>query len=66
MKYLVQIHEYERGWGNRLEIERLFDTPDEAKKYAREYNKANNEDIVPDVYWSASYWGEVSDDYECK
>ena len=66
MKHLVQIREYERGWGSRLEIEKLFDTDTEAIDFCKDYNKDNNLPVVPDYYWKADYIGTVSDNYDCK
>ena len=67
MKHLVQTFEYERGWGNKLDSEKLFDTEDLAMNYCVEYDKKyNNLDEPPDWYMKPFYVGEVPDDYDCK
>lgn len=56
MKYIVDVYEYERGWGNRWDSSKEFDSEEEAIKYVKEYNeKYNNKDIVPDWYMKAYY-----------
>jgi hypothetical protein len=47
----VQMWEYERGWGCRLDETLEFPTKEEAEKYAENYNKTyNNKTEVPDWY----------------
>jgi len=54
--YRVDIMEYERGWGSRLDESIYFDTEKEARDYADTYNKKyNNEPTVPDWYMVARY-----------
>lgn len=52
-KYKVQIKEYERGWGSRVDEVKTFDTYDEAFEFCEEFNKENNLPYVPDYYMLA-------------
>jgi hypothetical protein len=54
MKFRVYIMESERGWGQRVEEVRMFDTYEEAAELVTEYNSCNNEDVVPDWYMYAT------------
>ena len=38
MKFRVYIMESERGWGQRVEEVRMFDTYEEAAEFVTEYN----------------------------
>lgn len=50
----VLIIESERGWGQKIDETIDFDTYEEAKKYADEYNlKYNTSKEVPDWYMFA-------------
>ena len=53
MKYTVNLLEYERGWGSRLDAVETFDTYEEAKKYKDDFNAKNTEEVVPDWYMIA-------------
>ena len=56
--FRVDIMEYERGWGSRLDESIYFDNEDEAKKYAFDYNKKyNTAPSAPDWYMVAQYVG---------
>ena len=44
-KHVVQLWEYERGWGSRLDEEKYFDSEIEAKKFVFEYNTIQNTTI---------------------
>lgn len=57
MKHIVYIREFERGWGNRLDEVKKFDTKEEAEKYVKEFNSHNNEPEVPNWYMVADYMG---------
>jgi hypothetical protein len=58
--YRVDMTEYERGWGQKLDETLYFDNEAEARQYAIDYNlKHNDEDIVPDWYIRADYVGKV-------
>lgn len=54
VKYEVTIFEMERGWGQRQDGVRLFDTKEEAEVFIKEFNKDNNKEVVPDWYMYAS------------
>lgn len=57
--YVVQLTEYERGWGSKPWDTMYFDNEQEAKQYAVDYNKKhNNLDYVPDWYVRADYVGQ--------
>ena len=59
--YQVDIIEYERGWGSRLDESIYFNDEQEAKDYADDYNKKyNTESKVPDWYMVARYVGKTS------
>lgn len=49
----VYIIESERGWGQRVDDTKEFDTMDEARDFIREYNADNNEPTTPDWYMYA-------------
>lgn len=52
-KFKVTIFESERGWGQRVDEVKWFDTYEEAKKFIDDFNKDNNEETVPDWYMYA-------------
>lgn len=52
-KWYVDLVEYERGWGSRVDETRVFDDYDEAKQFQEEFNSHNTEDEVPDWYMVA-------------
>lgn len=57
--YVVQLTEYERGWGSKPWDTVYFDNEQEAKQYAVDYNKKhNNLDYAPDWYVRADYVGQ--------
>ena len=47
-KFKVALIESERGWGQKVDEIREFDTYDEAEKFIKEFNAENVEDKVPD------------------
>ena len=49
----VNIIESERGWGQKIDSVKHFDTREEAEAFCVEYNKENNKYIVPDWYMYA-------------
>lgn len=56
--YVVQLTEYERGWGQRHWDTWYFDNEQEARNAATEYNqKYNNLTEAPDWYVRADYVG---------
>ena len=56
-KILVDIIESERGWGQRLDETKEFDTLEEAQAYVKEYNSHNDKEEVPDWYMRAQLRG---------
>lgn len=54
MKTRVNIIESERGWGQKVDEVKEFDTRKEAEDFVREFNSANLTDgPVPDWYMMA-------------
>lgn len=53
-KYEVCIIESERGWGQRVDEVRHFDSKKEADDFVKDYNKENNLSVVPDWYMYAT------------
>lgn len=49
----VTIIESERGWGQRVDEVKEFETYENAKKFQIKFNAVNNEDHVPDWYMLA-------------
>lgn len=52
-RFAVDIFEFERGWGSRLEVTKYFPTRKEAEKFKADHNSKNNKSLAPDVYWKA-------------
>ena len=52
-KFKVNIWEYERGWGSRIDERKEFDTKEEAEDFIVKYNSKNTEEVVPDWYMIA-------------
>ena len=57
IKAKVIIIESERGWGQRIDETKYFDSKKEAEEFCKEYNKDNNLPYVPDWYMKAEYVG---------
>ena len=57
----VDIFEYERGWGSKLDEIKYFETESEAREFVKNYNSRNNLDYVPDWYMVAVYQGKVTE-----
>lgn len=55
----VDIIEYERGWGSRVDEAVYFDNREEAIKYCDDFNSKNTAKEVPDWYMIAEYQGPV-------
>jgi len=53
MRAKVIIIESERGWGQKIDEVKEFDSMDEAWKFVKEHNAENKLAHVPDVYWVA-------------
>lgn len=49
----LYIIESERGWGQRIDEVKNFDSREEAVKYKQEFNSKNDLDYVPDWYMYA-------------
>ena len=49
----VNIWEYERGWGSKIDEVRHFDTREEAEEFCTEFNSRNTEPTAPDWYMVA-------------
>lgn len=52
-QYQVKIIESERGWGSKVDEVINFNSLKEANDFVSNYNKQNNKDYVPDIYWRA-------------
>lgn len=52
-KYRVDVYEYERGWGSRLDFQRDFDDKALAQEYMAEFNSKNTDSVAPDWYMVA-------------
>ena len=52
-KFKVDIIESERGWGQRIDEVKEFDTYEEAVSFMDDFNKGNNKDSAPDWYMVA-------------
>jgi hypothetical protein len=53
-KYEVCIIESERGWGQRVDEVKHFDSKIDADKFVKDYNAKNTSPVVPDWYMYAS------------
>lgn len=53
MKTKVYVIESERGWGSKVDEIKEFDTRELAQSFVDDFNKDNNEEIVPDWYMRA-------------
>ena len=52
-KIRVRIIESERGWGQKVDSVKYFDTYEKAESFVKDYNKENNQHTVPDWYMYA-------------
>ena len=57
--YRVDLIEYERGWGSKVDETIYFDNELEAREYERSFNARNTATSVPDWYMIAEYRGRV-------
>lgn len=55
--YRVDIIESERGWGQKVDEIKYFDSAESALAFCKEYNKVNNQSVTPDWYMVAKYIG---------
>lgn len=53
-KFKVLIIESERDWGVKIDDEKCFDTEIEALQFIEDFNKQNDDDVVPSIYWYAT------------
>lgn len=49
----VTIIESERGWGQKVDEVKEFNSYEDAKKFHMEFNKENTATVVPDWYMAA-------------
>jgi hypothetical protein len=49
----VQVWEFEKGWGNRLDSVEEFKTVEEANRYQQTFNAKNDLPEAPDWYMAA-------------
>lgn len=54
--YRVDLIEYERGWGSKLDETLYFDNEAEARK---DFNSKNTDLLAPDWYMIADYRGKA-------
>ncbi len=57
--YRVDLIEYERGWGSKVDDTLYFDNEEEAREYVRSFNAKNTATTVPDWYMIADYRGRI-------
>lgn len=57
--YRVDLVEYERGWGSKLDETLYFDNEAEARKYCEDFNSKNTDLLAPDWYMIADYRGKA-------
>ena len=57
--FRVDIMEYERGWGARLDETKYFNSEKDAKEFCAKFNARNTAASAPDWYMVASYEGRV-------
>jgi hypothetical protein len=57
--YRVDLIEYERGWGSKVDDTLYFDNEAEAREYVSTFNSKNTAKEVPDWYMIAEYRGRV-------
>jgi hypothetical protein len=57
--YRVDLIEYERGWGSKIDETIYFDNEAEAREYCKNFNAKNTAKEVPDWYMIADYRGSM-------
>ena len=57
--YRVDLVEYERGWGSKIDETLYFDNEAEARKYCEDFNAPNTDLLAPDWYMIADYRGSI-------
>lgn len=58
-KYQVSVIESERGWGQKVDEVRYFDTLKLAEQFIEDYNAGNNSPVTPEWYMYARLDGLV-------
>lgn len=58
--YRVDLIESERGWGQKIDETKYFDSELEAQRYVAEFNAKNTSATVPNWYMYADYRGKVN------
>lgn len=53
-KFRVTVIESERGWGQKVDEVREFDTYNKAANFRDKINAQNTSPTAPDIYWQAS------------
>lgn len=53
-EWAVDVIESEKGWGQRLDETRLFETHEEAIEFMKQFNSHNDKKAVPDWYMYAT------------
>lgn len=51
--FKVNVWEYERGWGSKIDSVEGFDSKEEADKFIEKFNSKNTEEVTPDWYMVA-------------
>lgn len=59
-RFRVQVIESERGYGQKVDETRYFNTYEEAADFRDRLNAKNTESRAPDIYWQATDPVEVS------
>ena len=57
--YRVDIMEYDRFMGSKLDETLYFDNEAEAREHVRNFNSLNTSQTIPDWYMVAEYCGRV-------
>jgi hypothetical protein len=57
--FKVEIIESERGWGQKIDEVKYFDSEESAKDFCKRYNADNPAGPAPDWYMQANYCGKV-------
>ena len=55
--YRVDIVEYERGWGPKIDHVKYFDSKESAKLFCKDFNSKDTSRNSPDWYVVANYIG---------
>ena len=53
MKTKVELVEFERGWGQKVDSVKVFNNRPLAEKFVKKYNSKNTEKVAPDWYMIA-------------